>query len=108
MHDATSFLMSLSQILQSTDDFVPVVCGRRVLESLHRLEVIVKKWGPPIGNQYFKSIMPDVNVTVCPSCNKVCVLLYYADHLVKIDYADHLVEIEYVGLGGPPDTIKLL
>ena len=47
------------------------MCGRKVLESLHRMEVIVKRWGPPIGNQYFKSVMPDINLTVCPSCNKV-------------------------------------
>ena len=57
---------------------MPVVCGRRVLGSLHRLEVIVKEWGPPIGNQYFKSIMPDVNITVCPHCNKVCSVQWVA------------------------------
>ena len=58
-------------VFQSSDGFVPVVCGHGELESLHRLEVIIKKWGPPIGNQYFKSVMPDVNITVCSSCNKV-------------------------------------
>lgn len=61
--------------IQDVDEFVPVVCGRQVLESLHRMEVIIKMWGPPIGNQYFKSVMPDVNLTVCSSCNKVCQLL---------------------------------
>ena len=59
------------RIFQSSDEFVPVVCGRKVLESMHRLEVIVKKWGPPIGNQYFKSVMPEINITICSSCNKV-------------------------------------
>lgn len=60
---------------EHSDEFVAVVCGRRALESLHRLEVIVKKWGAPIGNQYYKSVMPDVNITVCPSCNK----MFHAD-----------------------------
>lgn len=58
---------------QNSDEFVPVVCGREVLESLHRMEVIIKKWGPPIGNQYFKSVMPEISVTVCSSCNKVMI-----------------------------------
>lgn len=61
-------------ITKDVEEFVPVVCGRQVLESLHRMEVIIKKWGPPIGNQYFKSVIPDVNLTVCRSCNKVTVL----------------------------------
>ena len=45
--------------------------GRAMLESLHRSEVIVKKWGPPIGNQYYRSFMPDVSITLCSNCNKV-------------------------------------
>ena len=52
-------------------EFSPVVVGRKVLENLHRTEVLVKKWGPPIGNQYYRSILPDVSITICSNCNKV-------------------------------------
>ena len=58
--------------IQDTGDFVPVVVNRDILESLHRTEVHVKQWGAPIGNQYYKSIMPDVSLTLCANCNKVC------------------------------------
>ena len=44
-----------------------------MLEKLHRTEVLIKKWGPPIGNQYYKSIMPDVTITMCDNCKKVSV-----------------------------------
>jgi len=58
-----------------------VVVGRSTLEGLHRLEVIVKQWGPPIGNQYFKSILTDVSITLCSSCNKVSVSFTGTDNL---------------------------
>jgi len=52
-------------------DFVPVVVGRSVLESLHHSEVLVKKLGAPLGNQYYRSIIPDISITICSSCNKM-------------------------------------
>ena len=54
-----------------SDKFVPVVYSRSHLVALHRMEVIIKRWGPPVGNQYYKSIMPDMHITLCPGCNKV-------------------------------------
>ena len=48
-----------------------MVVGRSVLEFMHRMEVIVKKWGPPLGNQYYRSLIPDVSITLCSNCNKV-------------------------------------
>ena len=56
---------------QVSDTFVPVTCGRAHLEAMHRMEVFIKRWSAPIGNQYFKSIMPDVNIKLCSGCNKV-------------------------------------
>jgi hypothetical protein len=41
-----------------------VVVSRKVLEGLHHTEVLVKKWSPPIGNQYYRSILPDVSITI--------------------------------------------
>ena len=63
--------------LQGSSAFVPVVLGRSALEGLHRSEVFVKCWGAPLGNHYFKSIMPDVQLTLCSNCNKVsCMYMY--------------------------------
>ena len=57
--------------LQGGGDFVPVVVGRSVLESLHHSEVLVKQLGAPLGNRYYRSIIPDISITICSSCNKV-------------------------------------
>ena len=32
---------------------------------------MVKEWGAPIGNQYYRSLMPDFPISLCGSCNKV-------------------------------------
>ncbi|CAI8031942.1 Intraflagellar transport protein 122 homolog [Geodia barretti] len=52
-------------------EFQPVEVGRSVLTRLHRSEVMVKEWGAPIGNQYYRSVMPDFPISLCGSCNKV-------------------------------------
>ena len=66
-------------------DFVPVVVGRSLLESLHHSEVFVKQWGAPLGNQYYRSFLPDVFITICSSCNKVSVALAFSQLCEKLD-----------------------
>ena len=58
-------------MMQGSSEFCPVEVGHSVLARLHRSEVIVKKWGAPIGNQYYRSVMPDFPISLCGSCNKV-------------------------------------
>ena len=52
-------------------EFQPVEVGRSALTRLHRSEVMVKEWGAPIGNQYYRSVMPDFPISLCGSCDKV-------------------------------------
>ena len=48
-----------------------MVVDRETLQAMHRTEVIVKKWGAPIGNQYYQSLIPDISITICRNCNQV-------------------------------------
>ena len=81
--------------LQGGGDFDPVVVGRSVLESPHHSEVLVKQLGAPLGNRYYRFIIPDFPITICSSCNKVYYLysqgeeryLFQVEH-VYIDLAD--------------------
>ena len=50
---------------------VPVVVDRETLQAMHRTEVIVKKWGAPIGNQYYQSLIPDISIAICRNCSQV-------------------------------------
>ncbi|XP_022096034.1 intraflagellar transport protein 122 homolog isoform X1 [Acanthaster planci] len=64
------FTARLLSFEQGGSEFVPVVVGRSVLQSMERHHVIIRKWPSPLRYQYFKTIMPDVSVTICPSCNQ--------------------------------------
>ncbi|KAM5279663.1 intraflagellar transport protein 122 homolog [Ctenodactylus gundi] len=53
---------------QGGSEFVPVVVSRAVLRSLSRRDVLVKRWPPPLRWQYFRSLLPDAAIAMCPSC----------------------------------------
>ncbi|XP_023561688.1 intraflagellar transport protein 122 homolog isoform X3 [Octodon degus] len=53
---------------QGGSEFIPVVVGRAVLRFMSRRDVLIKRWPPPLHWQYFRSLLPDVAVTMCPSC----------------------------------------
>uniref|UniRef100_A0A3B3SNU1 Intraflagellar transport protein 122 homolog n=1 Tax=Paramormyrops kingsleyae TaxID=1676925 RepID=A0A3B3SNU1_9TELE len=55
-------------LLQGGSEFVPVVVNRAVLRSMSRRDVLIKRWPRPLSWQYYRSLLPDVSITMCPSC----------------------------------------
>ncbi|NXV77562.1 IF122 protein, partial [Atlantisia rogersi] len=53
---------------QGGSEFVPVVVSRAVLQSMSRRDVLIKRWPKPLRWQYYRSLLPDASVTMCPSC----------------------------------------
>ncbi|XP_062056469.1 intraflagellar transport protein 122 homolog isoform X4 [Lepus europaeus] len=53
---------------QGGSEFVPIVVSRSVLRSMSRRDVLIKRWPPPLRWQYFRSLLPDAPITMCPSC----------------------------------------
>ncbi|XP_064579790.1 intraflagellar transport protein 122 homolog isoform X1 [Zonotrichia leucophrys gambelii] len=53
---------------QGGSEFVPVVVGRAVLRAMSRRDVLVKRWPRPLRWQYYRSLLPDASITMCPSC----------------------------------------
>ncbi|XP_041711799.1 intraflagellar transport protein 122 homolog isoform X3 [Coregonus clupeaformis] len=53
---------------QGGSDFVPVVVSRSVLRSMSRRDVLIKRWPKPLQWEYYRSLLPDVSITMCPSC----------------------------------------
>uniref|UniRef100_A0A8C4XER6 Intraflagellar transport protein 122 homolog n=1 Tax=Erpetoichthys calabaricus TaxID=27687 RepID=A0A8C4XER6_ERPCA len=53
---------------QGGSEFVPVVVNRSVLRSMSRRDVLIKRWAKPLKWQYYRSLLPDVSITMCPSC----------------------------------------
>ncbi|BFZ08413.1 hypothetical protein BsWGS_11452 [Bradybaena similaris] len=57
--------------ISDNHEFTPVVVNRTTLKSLSRSEVYVLKWSRPLRYQFFKTLLPDVPVTFCSTCNKL-------------------------------------
>ncbi|KAJ7316950.1 hypothetical protein JRQ81_003112 [Phrynocephalus forsythii] len=53
---------------QGGSEFVPVVVNRAILRSMSRRDVLVKRWPKPLQWQYFRSLLPDNPITMCPFC----------------------------------------
>nr|XP_008115197.1 PREDICTED: intraflagellar transport protein 122 homolog isoform X3 [Anolis carolinensis] len=53
---------------QGGSEFVPVVVNRAILRSMSRRDVLVKRWPKPLRWQYFRSLLPDNPITMCPFC----------------------------------------
>ncbi|KAM4893670.1 intraflagellar transport protein 122 homolog [Sylvia borin] len=53
---------------QGGSQFVPVVVSRAVLRSMSRRDVLIKRWPRPLRWQYYRSLLPDASITMCPSC----------------------------------------
>ncbi|KAF3860640.1 hypothetical protein F7725_000895 [Dissostichus mawsoni] len=55
---------------QGGSTFVPVKVSRLVLRSMSRRDVLIKRWPRPLKWEYFRSLLPDVSITMCPTCFK--------------------------------------
>nr|XP_033782490.1 intraflagellar transport protein 122 homolog [Geotrypetes seraphini] len=53
---------------QGGSEFSPVLVNRSVLRSMSRRDVLIKRWPKPLKWQYYRSLLPDVSITMCPSC----------------------------------------
>ncbi|KAF0036119.1 hypothetical protein F2P81_011431 [Scophthalmus maximus] len=56
---------------QGGSNFVPVKVSRLVLRSMSRRDVLIKRWPRPLKWEYFRSLLPDVSITMCPTCFKM-------------------------------------
>uniref|UniRef100_UPI00358E285F intraflagellar transport protein 122 homolog isoform X2 n=1 Tax=Myxine glutinosa TaxID=7769 RepID=UPI00358E285F len=48
--------------------FQPVTVGEAELRAFCRHEVLIKRWPRPLRWQFFRSLLPEVSITMCPSC----------------------------------------
>ncbi|XP_068453196.1 intraflagellar transport protein 122 homolog isoform X2 [Clinocottus analis] len=56
---------------QGGSTFVPVKVSRSALRSMSRRDVLIKRWPRPLKWEYFRSLLPDVSITMCPTCFKM-------------------------------------
>ncbi|GFU46423.1 intraflagellar transport protein 122 homolog [Trichonephila clavipes] len=54
----------------ATGEAGPLILNRKKLEMMSMSEVIICKWPHPLRTQYFKNVLPSVQVRKCIKCNK--------------------------------------
>ena len=67
----TVILSKPALLQQGGSEFVPVIVNRAVLQSMSRRDVLIKRWPKPLRWQYYRSLLPDASITMCPSCFQV-------------------------------------
>lgn len=67
----TVILSKPAPLQQGGSEFVPVIVNRAVLQSMSRRDVLIKRWPKPLRWQYYRSLLPDASITMCPSCFQV-------------------------------------
>ncbi|PRD23138.1 UNVERIFIED_CONTAM: Intraflagellar transport protein [Trichonephila clavipes] len=55
----------------ATGEAGPLILNRKKLEMMSMSEVIICKWPHPLRTQYFKNVLPSVQVRKCIKCNKL-------------------------------------
>nr|CAD7413784.1 unnamed protein product [Timema poppensis] len=65
----TARLLSLQS--EDEEEFVPVIVNRPTLQAMDPGSVLVCQQPPPLGYQFYRNLLPDLQITLCPSCNKI-------------------------------------
>jgi intraflagellar transport protein 122 len=49
-------------------DLLPLTLNREALRSIDPRNVVLKKWPSPIGTMYYRNLLPELQITICPEC----------------------------------------
>jgi len=49
-------------------DLLPLTLNRESLRAIDPRNVILMKWPRPIGTKYYRNLLPELQVTICPEC----------------------------------------
>ncbi|XP_049859178.1 intraflagellar transport protein 122 homolog [Schistocerca gregaria] len=65
------FTANLMNFETETGEFVPVLVSRAVLKTMDPGSVLICKRPKPLRFQFYRNLLPDLQITQCPSCSKV-------------------------------------
>ncbi|XP_067012221.1 intraflagellar transport protein 122 homolog [Anabrus simplex] len=68
---ADPFTAKLMAFENEGEEFVPVVVNRSTLLTMEPSSVIICRWPPPLRFRFYRNLLPDLQITLCSSCNKI-------------------------------------
>ncbi|PSN54470.1 Intraflagellar transport protein 122 [Blattella germanica] len=67
---ADPFTARLMSFENSGDEFEPVVVNHATLQAMEPSGVLICRWPKPLRYQYYRNLLPDLQITLCNSCFK--------------------------------------
>uniref|UniRef100_A0A1B6JCB8 Intraflagellar transport protein 122 homolog n=2 Tax=Proconiini TaxID=565685 RepID=A0A1B6JCB8_9HEMI len=65
------FTARLVTFESEVEQFEPVLVNRSTLQAMEPSTVVVCRWPPPLRYQFYRNLLPELQISVCTSCNKV-------------------------------------
>lgn len=69
--DPFSAKLGTLEASSNNESFTPVIVNRKNLLSMNNSSVLICRWNSPLRYQYYKNLLPELQVTMCYSCFKV-------------------------------------
>lgn len=64
-----------TMINEEASDILPLTLDRDALRALDPTTVLIAKWPQPLNTRYFRNLMPEWQISMCPECLQVKRLL---------------------------------
>lgn len=58
-------------IHEDVGDTLPMILDRESLRAVDPKTVIIIKWPAPIKTKYYRNLLPELQITICPECRQV-------------------------------------
>lgn len=55
-------------IQDEISDLLPLTLNRESLRAIDPRNVLLMKWPQQIGTKYFRNLLPELQITICPDC----------------------------------------
>lgn len=61
-----------TMVHEETPDLMPMNLDRDSLRAMDPAAVLIAKWLQPLPTRYYRNLLPDLQVSICPECLQVC------------------------------------
>lgn len=60
-----------TMINEDVSDILPLTLDRDALRALEPTTILIAKWPPPLKVRYYRNLMPEWQISMCPECLQV-------------------------------------
>lgn len=61
-----------TMINEEVSDILPLTLDRDALRALDPTTILIAKWPRPLKTRYYRNLMPEWQISMCPECLQVC------------------------------------